>query len=68
MRKCTLDFDLMKFVGRDERFVASMRYPHNRLFKLDLDDLYLWILSKRPTLKGAGDKDIRGRHAHNVLP
>jgi len=52
MRKGVLDFDLMKFVGRDERFVASMRYPYDRLFKLDLDDLYIWILSKRPTLKG----------------
>jgi len=54
MRKGTLDFDLMKFVGGrgNERFVASMRYPYDRLFKLDLDDLYLWILSKRPTLRG----------------
>jgi len=52
-RRRTLDFDLMRFAGRgNERFVASMRYPYDRLFKLDLDDLYLWILSKRPTLKG----------------
>jgi len=53
MRKGTLDFDLMKPIGRgNERFVATMRYPYDRLFKLDLDDLYVWILSKRPTLKG----------------
>jgi len=47
----TLKFDLMKSVGSGERFVATMRYPHSPLFKLDLADLYKWILGKRPTLK-----------------
>lgn len=38
--------------GGNERFVATMRYPINPLFKLDFDVLYRWIIDKRPSLKG----------------
>lgn len=49
----TLKFDLMRPIGGgSERFIQTMNYPFNPLFKFDFDELYKWIIGKRPTLKG----------------
>lgn len=47
-----LKFDLMKplGVGR-ERFVATLRYNYNELFKFDFEAFYEWIVNKLPSLR-----------------
>lgn len=48
-----LKFDLMRPVGGGcEKFIATMSYPHNPIFKFDINDFYDWICDKRPSLKG----------------
>lgn len=43
----------MRPVGRGcERFIATMKYPHAPCFAFNLEDLWLFIVEKRPTLKG----------------
>lgn len=44
-----LSFDVMKNGGED--FVCTMEMPYNPLFKLKLQEVLDYILSKRPTLK-----------------
>ena len=44
-----LSFDVMKNGGED--FVCTMKMPYNPLFKLKLQEVLDYILSKRPTLK-----------------
>lgn len=49
----TIKIDVMRPVGRDsERFISTMKYPHAPCFTLNLEDLWLFIVEKRPTLKG----------------
>lgn len=49
----TLTFDLMRPIGGgNEKFVATMSYKYNPLFKFDFKALYEWIVSKRPSLDG----------------
>lgn len=48
----TIKFDLMKPMGGNKRYIATLQYPRNPLFKFDFKDFYQWILNKRPTLKG----------------
>lgn len=48
-----IKFDVMKPIGGgDELFVATMRYPHDPVFKLNIKAMYEWILDKRSSLKG----------------
>lgn len=48
-----LRFDLMRPVGRGyERFIATLQYPYEPLFKLNLKAMLKWIEDKRPSVKG----------------
>lgn len=48
-----LKFDIMRPVSKtSERFVETMRYEYNPLWRLDINALYAWIVDKRPSLKG----------------
>lgn len=52
MKNDYLQFDLMQLLGGgNERFIATMRYPHSPIFKLNIKGLYEWICDKRPSLK-----------------
>lgn len=48
----TKKFDLMRPTNIGKRFVATMKYPRNPLFKFDVNDFYDWICEQRPSLKG----------------
>lgn len=49
----TMKFDLMRPVaGGGKRYEATMRYPHDSLFKFDVDDFYRWLCKQRPSLEG----------------
>lgn len=47
-----MTFDLMRPIGGGKRFVATMKYPRNPLFKFDIKDFYNWICKQRPSLRG----------------
>ena len=34
------------------RFIMTLPYKHNPLFKIDIEDVYAKIIEKRPTLRG----------------
>ena len=46
-KKEYLTFDVMC----EERFITTMHYEHYKVFKLDLKELYKWILGRLPTLR-----------------
>lgn len=45
-KKEYLTFDVMC----EERFITTMHYEHYKVFKLDLKELYKWIVGRLPTL------------------
>ena len=36
----------------NDRFVMTLPYKHNPLFKIDFEDVFEKIIEKRPTLRG----------------
>lgn len=39
-------------VMHNGRFVMTLPYKHNPLFKIDIEDVFEKIIEKRPTLRG----------------
>lgn len=53
MERQTLKLDIMRpAIGGCERFITTLRYPHNPLYKVDINALYKWVTAQRPSLKG----------------
>lgn len=47
-----MKFDLMRPTNIGKRYVATMKYPRNPLFKFDCEDFYSWLCKQRPSIEG----------------
>lgn len=67
-KKEYLTFDVMC----EEMFITTMHYEHYKVFKLDLKELYKWIIGRLPTLRNKAfsicfddDTEIRFDKSYN---
>lgn len=52
----SIDVDVMRMIGNDERYVMTFKYEYCPLFdKIDFDDIYKKLFEKYPYLKRMDD-------------
>lgn len=47
LKRDYIEFDVMD----GDRFVCTMRYPHCRLFQVNMDDILEYVYSQRPSFR-----------------
>lgn len=56
-----ITIDVMRFFYNQERFFCTLQYPHLDCFKLDLQDLYDFVIKQKPSLEGEKIKIYLGK-------
>lgn len=66
--KNSITIDVMRFFYEQERFFCTLEYPHLACFKLDIQDLYDFVIKQKPPLEGQRIKIYLGEESITIYP